>query len=154
VLKPANGSLLRTALDGGNALGCGTVARLVLLWDDRLPETLLRALAEAVRGNRPHQQNCLEPGFYVEGSVQRWPTRVRVRISLCRMKDHFVATAMSHDFPADLGEEIINREAADRFLVILTKEGLACPCRGSCRRTRPAIAGVRPHPSARHVARR
>jgi hypothetical protein len=124
LLRPANGALLRAGLDGGYALGCDTAARLVLLWDDRLPETLLRAIESAVRGKYLGQQNCPDPDFYVEGSVQRWPTRVRVRISLCRIDDHVVTAAMSHDFPADLGEEIITREAVDRFLVMLAEKGL------------------------------
>ena len=102
----------------------GTITSLVLLWDDQSPMALTRALVAAVRGERPCQDDYPDADLYIDGSVQRWAERLRIRLCLCRMKDHTVDAAMCQDFLTNLGDEAIAGEAADRFLVMLTKAGL------------------------------
>jgi hypothetical protein len=54
-------------------------------WQPR--KQLVRTLTVALHGERPIQRDCPDSALYVEGGVQRWGDKVRIRVMVCTFWD-------------------------------------------------------------------
>jgi hypothetical protein len=79
-------------------------------------EQLIRTLVTALSGERPIQRDCPDSDLFVEGSVQRWDDKVRVRLAICTFWDCTVIRAWSRTFPVALGPSEIAALCADAVL--------------------------------------